>query len=214
MVHNGAAATTATPSAGTPSILKRRRRSSSDTPTVGGEGPQQRAAKRIKFAPNDSVGACVDPVFSDYEDEDGGDADGGDADYKNGEVTKRANNNFDSRSQKRNRRHERVSLREQSSEDGSDFRPSVRSVHGDPGHRAGVGGRPQFHSGIFVVQNLRRFAAGIFSGLHVQRHGQRRRAGRLQLPGWNEMTATFCIFTVLDIITCLVRLRANLNLMP
>ena len=42
------------------------------------------------FAPNDSVGACVDPVFSDYEDEDGGDADGGDADYKNGEVTKRA----------------------------------------------------------------------------------------------------------------------------
>ena len=95
MVHNGAAATTATPSAGTPSILKRRRQSSSDTPTVGGEGPQQRAAKRIKFAPNDSVGACVDPVFSDYEDEDGGDADGGDADggdadYKNGEVTKRA----------------------------------------------------------------------------------------------------------------------------
>ena len=94
MVHNGAAATTATPSAGTPSILKRLRRSSSDTPTVGGEGPQQRAAKRIKFAPNDSVGACVDPVFSDSEDEeddeDGGDADGGDADYKNGEVTKRA----------------------------------------------------------------------------------------------------------------------------
>ena len=55
-------------------------RDRSSGPPSGGEGGSY----------SNNIGACVDPVFSDYEDEDGGDADGGDADYKNGEVTKRA----------------------------------------------------------------------------------------------------------------------------
>jgi hypothetical protein len=51
-------------SPGTPSILKRRRRSSTaETPS----DLRASAAKRIKFATEDSVGACVDPVFSDSD---------------------------------------------------------------------------------------------------------------------------------------------------
>ena len=49
-----------------PSILKRRRHPSSPQSAADAG---QRPAKRIKFAAKDSVGACVDPVFSDEEEE-------------------------------------------------------------------------------------------------------------------------------------------------